>query len=144
MEGRPWLRILLVLAGFTLAGWPVWNVTHSAAVVAPAAPAVPSPAAGQPFLVELTFATAPVSFELDYLGAPLLTGGGPGRNFSTTWKVAVPKEGVDLFLDAKWPEGTGTTAVRVQLTRGDNAPAVQTLWADGELAETITVREPQP
>jgi hypothetical protein len=45
MEGRPWLRILFILVGFALFGWPVWSMTgrESAAPVkeSPAGPAQP-------------------------------------------------------------------------------------------------------
>lgn len=142
MEGRPWLRILLIVVGFSLVGWPVWGVTHHASAPAPAKPSSEAPA--EPLRVRVTFASPPASFELDYLGKPLLSGRAPDREFSGEWKVAIPKEGVELFMGAKWPPGTPATAVRLTLTRGGNPLAEQTFWADGSLAETMTVREAQP
>jgi len=142
MEGRPWLRILLIVVGFSLAGWPVWSVTRHAAVAPPASPGAVGPA--HPLRVQVTFAAAPASFELDYLGAPLLAGHAPEREFSANWKVAVPKEGVELFVSAGWPAGTTATAVRVTVTRDGNPLAEQTFWADDRLAETLTVREARP
>ena len=142
MEGRPWLRILLVVLGFSLAGWPVWSATHGAPVPAPVKPAPAAPA--EPLRVQVTFASPPASFELDYLGAPLLSGHAPDREFSGDWKVAVPKEGAELFMGAEWPAGSPVTAVRVRITRDGNTLAEQTFWADGRLAETMIVREAQP
>ncbi len=142
MEGRPWLRILLIVLGFSLVGWPVWGVTRYASVAPPTKPAAITPA--KPLRVQVTFASPPASFELDYLGKPLLSGQAPDREFSGNWKVAIPKEGVELFVAAKWPPGTPTTAVRLTLTRDGNPLAEQTFWAEGSLAETMTVREAQP
>ena len=142
MEGRPWLRILLIVLGFSLVGWPVWSVTQYASVTQPVKPAAVSPT--KPLRVQVTCASPPASFELDYLGKPLLSGHAPEREFSADWKVAIPKEGVELFVGAKWPSGTPTTAVRVRVTRDGNPLAEQTFWAEDSLAETIIVREPQP
>jgi len=142
MEGRPWLRILLIVLGFSLVGWPVWSVTRYASVPSPVKPASDAPA--EPLRVQVTFASPPASFELDYLGKPLLSGHAPDREFSGDWKAAIPKEGVELFVAAKWPPGTPTTAVRVTLTRDGNPLAEQTFWAEDSLAETMTVREAQP
>jgi len=142
MEGRPWLRVLLIVVGFTLVGWPVWSITRHASVPSPAKPASEAPA--EPLRVQVTFATPPASFELDYLGKPLLSGHAPDREFSVDWKVAIPKEGVELFVGAEWPPGTPATAVRLTLTRNGNPLAEQTFWADGSLAETMTVQEAQP
>ena len=142
MEGRPWLRILLIVLGFVLVGWPVWSVTRYTSVPSPVKPA--SDASAKPVRVQVTFASPPASFELDYLGNPLLSGQAPDREFCGDWKVAIPKEGVELLVAAKWPPGTPTTAVRLTLTRNGNPLAEQTFWADGSLTETMTVREAQP
>lgn len=142
MEGRPWLRILLILIGFSLLGLPVWSITHSAAAVAPVK--APAESVALPLRVEVTFVSPPTSFDLEYLGAPLLSGHAPERDFATDWKVAIPEEGVDLFVSAEWPAGTPATAVRVRVLRDGNSLADQTFWADESLAETITVRESQP
>ena len=142
MEGRPLLRILLIVLGFSLVGWPIWSVTHGASVPSPAKPA--SAARAEPLRVQVTFASPPASFELDYLGKTLLSGHAPDREFSGDWKVAIPKEGVELFVAAKLPPGTPATAVRLSLTRDGTPLAEQTFWADGSLAETMTVREAQP
>ena len=71
-------------------------------------------------------------------------GAAPQRDFSCDWKVAVPKEGVDLFVSASWPEGSPKTAVRVQVFRNGNPLADETFWTERSLAETVTVNERQP
>ncbi len=142
MEGRPWLRIWLILLGFTFLGLPVWRVTHPAAVAPPKD--LREGTITFPLRVEVTFASPPTSFDLEYLGATLISSHAPNRDFAIDWKVAISKEGVDLFLSAEWPPGTPTTAVRVKVTRDGSAIAEQTFWGDGSLAETLTVWEPKP
>ena len=143
MNGRPLLRILVILFGFFLVGWPVWSVTHTSFVDAPVKEnAKKNPE--EPLRVEVTFSTPPSSFDLDYLGKPLLTGKAPDREFSADWKVAIPKEGVELFMAAGWLPGSPLSAVRVRVTQGGNVIAEQTFWATENLAETLTVNKPQP
>jgi hypothetical protein len=142
MEGRPWLRILLILIGFTLLGFPVWSSTRPGEVVIPTKEKVA--AAEQPLHVQVSFAEPPASFDLEYLGSILCKGAAPQRDFSCDWKVGVPKEGVDLFVSASWPEGSPKTAVRVKVFRDGNPLADETFWTEGSLAETVTVNERQP
>jgi len=141
MEGRPWLRILLVLIGFTLLGGPVWIVTHPAEAASPiAATGAASP---QSLRIAVTFTDLPQTFDLEYLGTPLLKNTSvQGRALAIDWNVTIPKEGVDLFVGGSWPQGAPATAVRVQVMRGDDSLADQTFWADGSLAETVTVKPP--
>ena len=142
MEGRPWLRILLVLIGFSLLGFPVWSTTRPGDVAIPTKEKVA--ATERPLHVEVSFAEPPASFVLEYLGSILCKGAAPQRDFSCDWKVAVPKEGVDLFVSARWPEGSPKTAVRVQVFRYENLLSDETFWTEGSLAETVTVSERQP
>ena len=136
MEGRPWLRILFVLAGFLLLGIPVWTMTREKPkiVIAQKAPVI----AGA-LRVSLTFAEAPTDFELKYLGATLCTGKGPQKEFTCDWTVGLPPEGADLLLTVNWPESAAPTAVRVQVQKADQTLADQTIWGTGNVVETITV-----
>jgi hypothetical protein len=105
-----------------------------------AAPAEESSAAlAQPLHVEVSFAEPPASFDLEYLGTPICSGTAPKRDFSCDWEVALPGEGVDLFVSASWPADVPKTAVRVQVSQGEQTLADQTFWTEGNLAETITV-----
>ena len=130
MNGRPLLRILVIVFGFFLVGWPVWSVTHPSFVDSPSKENAKNPE--EPLRVE------------DYLGKPLLTGKAPDREFSADWKVAIPKEGVELFMAAGWLPGSPLSAVRLRVTQGGNVIAEQTFWATENLAETLTVNKPQP
>ena len=137
MEGRPWLRILFILVGFALLGWPVWSITRPGQI---AVPAEESPAGlAQPLHVEVSFAEPPTSFNLEDLGTPICSGTAPKRDFSCDWEVALPGEGVDLFVSASWPADATKTAVRVQVSQGELTLADQTFWTEGDLAETISV-----
>lgn len=136
MEGRPWLRILLVLIGFSLLGIPVWSLTRGKPEIKVAEKA---PATAGAFRVSLTFAEAPADFTVSYLGKPLFSGHGPEREFSGDWQVGIPKEGADLLLTANWTDGAPQTAVRVVVTQGNDTFADQTVWGQGNIVDTVTV-----
>ncbi len=136
MEGRPWLRILLVLLGFLFLGVPVWTMTREKPRVVMTTKA---PVQAGALRVSLTFAEAPTDFELKYLGNTLCAGKAPQKEFTCDWTVGLPKEGADLLLTINWPEGGGPTAVRVMVKNGDDTLADQTIWGAGNVVETITV-----
>ena len=137
MEGRPWLRILLVFAGFLLLGVPVWSITREKPVP-PIVAAEKAAAPAAPLRVTLTFAQPPTSFSLKHLGSILCDGGGGEREFHCNWNTALPSEGADLLLTATWPDGP-QTAVRIQVTRDQQTLTDQTVWGQSNLVETITV-----
>lgn len=141
MEARPWLRITLIFVGFLLLSWPLWAVTHSAAVVMPVRE--PTTAAAESLRVEVTFAQPPLAFDLEYLGQPLLSGEAPDRKSAVDWTVVIPSEGVELFVSASFPDGSPETAARVRVTNGETVVAEKTFWVTDQLAETLTVPSPE-
>ncbi|CAN5823503.1 hypothetical protein BH09VER1_BH09VER1_41490 [soil metagenome] len=136
MDGRPWLRILLVLLGFLLLGIPVWTMTREKAQVVMSEKA---PVQTGALRVSLTFAEAPTDFELQYLGATLCSGRGPQKEFTCDWNVGLSPDGADLLLTVNWPPGGAPTAVRVQVKKAGETLADQSIWGSGNVVETITV-----
>ncbi len=149
MRGYPLLQLLLVVCLFAAAGFPVWRLTRPAPVSAstptptPAASATSS-VAETPLDVQVTFSTAPADFHLSYLGNTVLEGHGPQAEFSGTVRVALPPEGADLALEARFPAATAGTppaAVRVRCQFPDGHATEQTLWGDTgkPLVDLVTV-----
>jgi hypothetical protein len=106
------------------------------ASLAPAAP--PAIANVQ---LELTFAHAPVSFSVLYLGKPIWEGEQPGTVARKELPIPFPAEGVDLELKASWPAGTPETAVRMAVTPKDQPPITQSAWGSGQLDRVLTFQE---
>ena len=153
MRGQPFLQLLLVIVAFIVAGWLVWRLTRPAAAAATSAvaDAAASDAPG-PAEVELTviadFVPAPEEVHLQFLGRDLLTGRAPGGGeWTGTWKTALPAEGADLALRARWPatDNAAPGAARVVVRFPDDRPPVErTFWAPhgGSLTELVTVPGP--
>lgn len=143
MRGHPLLQLILVACLFAAAGFPVWRLTRAAAVPALTSPTASStPAAETPLDVHVTFAPAPEDFRLSYLGKAVLEGRGPQTDFQGTWRAALPPEGADLALEARFPAAaTGPAAVRVQCRFPDGHSTERTVWADAgqPLVELVTV-----
>ena len=139
MDGRPWLRILVVVLGFLLLGVPVWSTT-AGRTEGRGAPAVGKKVPEASLHVSVVFSQPPSSFELSTAGLVICRGTGPERRFSGEWNGALPKEGVDFLIKASWPAGSPESATRVRLSRDDAELADQTFWAEGTLVEAVTAR----
>lgn len=143
MEGRPWMRIALLLIGFSLLGVPVWSMTREKKPsLAIANVVIAKPA--QQLRVTLTFAEPPLSFSLKHLNEVLCEGAAPDREFSCNWKIVVPPEGVDLLLKAVWPPTAPKTAARVEISRDDTVLIDQTFWTECRLVQSVTVPATNP
>ena len=143
MRGHPLLQLLLICCLFAAAGFPVWRLTRPASAAAPTPPpaATAAPAGETPLGVRVTFAPAPTDFRLSYLGKAVLEGRGPQAEFQGTWRAALPPEGADLAVEARFPAGAGPAAVRVQCRFPDGHATERTVWADAgqPLVELVTV-----
>lgn len=133
MNGRPLLRLLIVALAFACLGLPVWQLTRGTA--APAPVEITSTSKTEEFSVTLTFSTPAESFALTHLDETVLA----SPNLSRTWQAAIPSEGIDLLLKARWPAKTKTAAVRLQISKKGETVTDKTFWAEGGMAELVTV-----
>ena len=132
----------------------MWRLTRPAAapVVPAPTPAAPTPGGETALEVRVSFAPAPEEFRLSYLGNAVLAGRGPRAEFTGTWRVALPPEGADLALEARFsapspapaaatPGSARPAAVRVRCRFPDGHVTERTVWADAErpLVELVTV-----
>lgn len=145
MRGNPKIRIMLVCLGVILMGFPVFMLTHQSASAAVATPPVVATAT-KSVAITVTFAHAPETFTVKYLGQAVLVGQGPGTAFQGTCRLSLPREGADLLVEVKWPGQTPQTAVEIQVATKDDATLLtkQTWWGAGALTELVTVPPPQP
>lgn len=138
MRGSPLLRATLIIAILLLALFPLWKLTHKAgAVSAPDA----APASKASVHVELTFAHAPLEFQLLHLGKVIWEAKPPGEPTQKDFEMEFPKEGIDLEIKATWPDAAPITAVRVSVTPGNGDPIEKTAWSKGSMEEVLTFRE---
>ena len=141
MRGSPLLRTILVLIVLILAAVPVWKLTRPAIVAVVAEDSTPASKAG--VRIGLTFANAPLDFQLLHLGKVIWEGKSPGATASKDFEMEFPKEGIDLEIKAGWPSGTTISAVRVTVTVGNGTALERSAWGTGSVDEVLTFREPE-
>lgn len=143
MEERPWLKLILVIAGFAAMGWPVWQLTHPLRVAAMEETGSTA-TASETLSLQLSFATPPLAFSISEQGKILATAKNPASDFHLPLLLSIPAEGTDLLLKVTWPPGTSRTAVQVRISQNGNSRVDQTFWAQDNLVEIITLPGRQP
>jgi hypothetical protein len=138
MRGNPLIRVFLVLLGIVGMGIPVWCLTQTSAVSAQES--APVLGARQGLLIDLYFAHPPEMFVVSSLGQPIGSGTKGAQSVHLDWNTDLPKEGQDLLLKVKWPDGTPRTAVEVKVANSEGRVLVdKTLWGERPITEIITV-----
>ena len=122
MRGSPILRAGLILFAFLLLLLPLRKLTssraNSASVVAPPA----APAAS--FHLTITSTSVPFRFEISHLG-------------KTVWKGASDESSSSKSLTTAFG-GEREEPTRIEVTRGDNAPIIKTLWGNHRVDDVVT------
>ena len=140
MRGSPLLRAIVVIAVLLLAAIPIWKMTHQAAASMDLTPA--SPAGESPVGIELSFAHAPLGFQVLHLGKVVWEAKQPGETAQKDFDMQFPKEGIDLEVKAEWLPGTPLTAVRMKVTHGYGSTE-QTVWGKEKVDKVLTFTDPQ-
>ena len=85
----------------------------------------------------VTSTSVPFSFEISYLGKTVWKGESSESSTSKSLTIPFPPEGIDLVVQASWPEPK-ETALRIEATSGDSAPITQTLWGTDHVNDVVT------
>jgi len=134
MRGSPLVRALVVLLGLLALLLPLRTLTSHQRVQQPITD-TQAPAAKKLHL-ELTSTTAPFQYEVSFLGKVIWHGEANANSAAIDVDLDFPPEGIDLVLDASWPE-TKPAAVRLQVTLPDGMPIAKTVWGDGTKASGV-------
>lgn len=141
MRGSPLLHLLLLLIGLALTGAAVWHVTGNREkapqpTVQQAAPRNETPH-------DLTISsTVPMTVEISYVGKVLARTEEPTADF--TAQVAMPADGGDLVVSAKWEPSDVRAAIRVQVSADGDSLADKTFWGEGSVEDVCPVERSAP
>jgi hypothetical protein len=140
MRGSPLLQLLGLVLALVLLAIPLRYLTS-----APRAETLPldrdaSTSNLKPVELELLSSTVPFTFEIRFLGKPLWAGASQRATETKTVQIPFPPEGVDLTISARWAN-PGMAALQLTVTPADQPSLSQTLWGDGKVSDTITIRE---
>ncbi len=140
MRGSPLLRAVFALVVLALVAIPIWKLTHQVAASMDSTAVTPD--AKAPVHIALTFAHAPVGFQVLYLGKVVWEERQPADTVQKDFSMEFPKEGIDLEIKAEWLPGTPLTAMRVTVAHGYSS-SEQTAWGKESVDAVLTFKDPQ-
>ncbi|HET9378173.1 MAG TPA: hypothetical protein VFO40_24610 [Chthoniobacterales bacterium] len=140
MRGSPLVQLLGLVFALVLLAIPLRYLTSAPRAETP--PPNPDVTNSNPKPVELKLlsSTVPFTFEIQFLGKPLWAGTAQRATETKTVQIPFPPEGVDLTISARWAN-PGMAALQLTVTPADQPSLSQTLWGDGKVSDTITIRE---
>ena len=140
MRGSPLLQVLGLMFALVLLAFPLRYLTSAPRAEMPLTDRDASPSNVKPVDLKLLSATVPFTFEIQFLGKPLWTGTTQRTTETKQVQIPFPPEGVDLTVSARWAN-PGMAALQLTVTPADQPSLSQTLWGDGKVSDTITIRE---
>jgi hypothetical protein len=140
MRGSPLLQLLGLVIALGLLAFPLHYLTSAPRIETPPSNSDATPSNVRQVELKLVSSAVPYSFEIQFLGKPLWTGTAQRATDTRTVRIPFPREGVDLTIEARW-SNPGMAALQLTVTPADQPPLSQTLWGDGKVSDTITLRE---
>jgi hypothetical protein len=140
MRGSPLLQVLGLVIALGLLAFPLHYLTSAPRIETPSSNSDATPSNVRQVELKLVSSAVPYSFEIQFLGKPLWTGTAQRASDTRTVRIPFPPEGVDLTIEARW-SNPGMAALQLTVTPADQPPLSQTLWGDGKVSDTITLRE---
>ncbi len=139
MRGAPPIHLVLLAIAFGLFAIPLAQLTFARyeTVMAKAeAPTTPSAQTG--VLLRIRFAHVPKSLSLKLGDRELIPSDPLFSPLEIPTEMIIPVEGLDLRLEASWPEGTPETAVTIDLEPDGLDTKSHTRWSTGmQLSESL-------
>ena len=138
MRGSPLLRALIAFLVIAALGWPLWQLTRPAEVVAQPATAGGGTEA-KAIGLQLTFTAVPRSFAIRYLEKDVWAEASPTAEMEREVELAFPESGVDLVWHIEWPDDAPLAAARLRLTDPYGDAHEKTVWGQGTVDEVLTI-----
>ena len=135
MRGSPLLRTGFVLLAMLLLILPLRSLTNARTRPVPTSALSGAPSAT--VKLTITSTTVPFRFQISHLGKTIWESESSASSSSKSLTMPFPAEGVDLAVQASWPEKK-ETAIRVEAARGENAPIDRTLWGTEKVNDVVT------
>lgn len=144
MRGSPPLHLVLFAVGFALLAVPLAQLTFARPAVLRDTSAVLAESPTVPTVVRIRVAHVPETLSLKLNGRELVAGGGTkptAAALELRENIAIPADGLEFLLSAKWAAGTPDTAVSVELEPDGLDAQSQTRWSAGtQIEDVITYR----
>lgn len=139
MRGAPPIHLVLLAVAFGLFAIPLAQLTfarHETVMVKAEAPTTPSAQTG--VLLRIRFAHVPQALSLKQGARELIPSGPLVSPLEIQTGMTIPAEGLDLMLEASWPDGTPETAITIDLEPDGLDTKSHTRWSTGtQLHESL-------
>src|SRR5258708_4216902 len=140
MRGSPLLQLLGLVIALGLLAFPLHYLTSATRIETPPSNSDATPSNVRQAELKLVSPPVPFRFEIQFLGMHFGPGTRQGASDKRTVEIPFPREGVDLTIEA-CGSNRGMAALQLPETPADQPPLSQTLWGDGKVSDTITLRE---
>lgn len=142
MRGFPPVHLLLLAIVFGVIAVPLMKLTSAGprrTVTRIETPAPKTESAKVSTWLRIRFAHRPTSLSIKLGDQELMDAGPPNESpFEKEYDLTLPKEGIELLVSGKWPEGTPDTALTIDLEPTGLETQSQTRWSFGnEMNEVI-------
>lgn len=138
MRGFPPIQIFLLCLAFIVLAVPLSQLTGTSLQDKPAVKAAAKVEASSAALLRVRYAHRPVTLSVK-IGGKELVGSIDASPLEMETTLTAPKEGVDVFVAATWPEGTPDTALTLEIEPDGLESRTETRWSSGTtLDEVVT------
>ena len=144
MRGFPPLHLLVFVIGFALFAIPLARLTFARPGTTPQSHAQTAPtvaSATTSCIIRVRFAHKPATLSLKLGDKEIITNLTPQTLSPIEAQAAmiIPKDGLELMLNATWPQGTPDTALTVELEPDGLDVRSATRWSNGaKLSEVLS------
>lgn len=124
----------MVLVALLALALPIRELTsRSHASPAPVATSPPT----KPVRLELVGTASSFEFDVSYLGRKIWSGTGHQSPAHADFQLPLPKEGIDLEVNARFPD-SNLHALRLTFSTGDGIGIERSAWGTDALDEVLT------
>lgn len=135
MRGSPLFRTGFVLLALLLLILPLRSLTNARVRTIPMSALSGAPSAT--VQLTITSTTIPFRFQISHLGKTIWEGESNASSSAKSLTMPFPVEGVDLVVQASWPEKK-ETAIRIEAAHGERAPISRTVWGTEQVNDVVT------
>ena len=134
MRGAPLVEALIALVALLAMAWPIRELTARArSTLVPVTKVAPA----KSVRLEVVGTAPSFEFNVNYLGRQIWSGTGHQSPSYGEFQLPLPKEGIDLEVNARFPD-SNLHAMRLTFSTGDGIGIARSAWGTDALDEVLT------
>ena len=134
MRGAPLVEALIALVALLAMAWPIRELTARArSTLVPVTKVAPA----KSVRLEVVGTAPSFEFNVNYLGRQIWSGTGHASPSYGEFHLPLPKEGIDLEVNARFPDAS-LHALRLTFSTGGGIEVARSAWGTDTLDEVLT------